>query len=82
MGNITRRVHHGDGAYSVIPSLPSHDVNGLQWLLRYSKDEQSRLVAASVVDTFEYLLSHNISTKEAIRRVREMRNSYQGKSHD
>lgn len=46
----------------------------LEWQLRYGDAIRVRYIAAAVVESFEYLLSKNITTKEAIRRLRIMRN--------
>ncbi len=58
----------GDGAVMTAPTI------GLEWQLRYGDAVKVRYCAAAVVESFEYLLSQNITTKEAIRRLRIMRN--------
>lgn len=49
----------------------------IEWLLRYSRDlndaRAGRFSAAAVVDSYTYLLSRNITTAEAIRRLRLLR---------
>lgn len=60
----------GSGA---IMSIPFGDFN---WQMRYCEGEakELHLIAASVLDSYAYLLSDAITTKEAIRRLRFMRN--------
>lgn len=49
----------------------------IEWLLRYSRDlndpQSGRFAAAAVVNSYSYLLSRNITTAEAIRRLRLLR---------
>lgn len=51
----------------------------VEWMLRYSpeglddKCNSVRLAAASILDGFDYLISTNISMKEATRRLRVIR---------
>lgn len=60
----------GDGAVMFI-SNPVADPH-LNWSLRYVP-EQKNLSAATVLSAFDYLLSSDISMKEATRRLRIMR---------
>lgn len=60
----------GDGAVMFI-SNPVADPH-LNWSLRYI-ETQKNLSAATVLDSFDYLLSENINLNEAIRRLRLMR---------
>lgn len=60
---------------------PQHE-HGLEWQLRYRDPVQVRYVAASVVSSYEYLLSGNITTKEAIRRLRILRGAYKEAQKD
>jgi hypothetical protein len=69
--NILIRVDHGDGAVGSIPN-PRHEL-GLEWALRYGNPEQVRYVAASVIETFDYLVSDGITMKEATARLRQFR---------
>ncbi len=45
----------------------------LEWQLRYGRFDSARYAAASVVEGVAYLCGSNITTKEAIRRLRLMR---------
>lgn len=72
---MTKRVDVGDGAVMEIPAPPHAERNGLEWSLRYGNVAACRFVAASIVESFDYLLGPNISTAEAIRRLRVMRNA-------
>lgn len=69
--DMTREVHVGDSAYMTIVN-PWRD-SGLGWQLRYGAERKVRYVAASVVDSYDYLLSNEITTKEAIQRLRVLR---------
>jgi hypothetical protein len=44
----------------------------LQWQLRYGDGQTARVTAASVVDSFEYLINH-CDKDEAWRRIQIMR---------
>lgn len=68
---MTRQVSLGDGAYSTIID-PWADP-GAEWSLRYADPDVVRYVAASILDSYQYLLSDHISTTEAIRRLRILR---------
>ena len=68
LSTLWGRVDVGDGAIMTYPC------GELEWQLRYGNPERVRYIAASVIDSYAYLLSKDISTKEAIRRLRIMRN--------
>jgi len=51
----------------------SFEDGGIEWRLRYGNPEEVRFIAASVVDSYDYLLSGHISQKEAERRLRLLR---------
>lgn len=70
---MTAQVHVGDGAYSSIMN-PHHD-GGAEWMLRYGNPEVVRFTAASLIESYDYLLSGSINTKEAARRLRLLRNA-------
>lgn len=53
-------------------STPGADPH-LEWSLRYGSPEAVRFQAASVVESFDYLLSSNINMTEATRRLRVLR---------
>lgn len=74
--DLTAQVHVGGGAYQTI-SNPFYD-GGLIWRLTWGSPEQVRYVAASVVSSFNYLLSDEISMTEAIRRLRILRQAQRG----
>lgn len=69
--DMVREVHTGGGAYMSIVN-PWRD-SGLEWQLRYGAANDVRYVAASVVASYDYLLSSEITTAEAIRRLRVLR---------
>lgn len=53
-------------------SLPGADPH-LEWSLRYGDPVAVRFLAASVIESFDYLLSSNINMTEATRRLRVLR---------
>lgn len=63
----------GDGAWSTIIDPRSFEDGGLEWTLRYGCAEIVRFTAASAISSYDYLLSGEITMKEATRRLREMR---------
>ncbi len=69
--DMTREVHVGDGAYMSIVN-PWHD-SGVEWQLRYGAADTVRYSAASLISSYDYLLSSEITMAEATRRLRIMR---------
>ncbi len=59
-------------------TIPTRAEDSLEWQLRYGNPESVRFLAASIVGSYSYLLCRNITTKEAIRRLRILRKEYQG----
>ena len=54
---------------------------GLEWLQRYGTEKalvKNRFLVASVLQSFEYLISDAITAKEAVRRLRVLRNVRNG----
>lgn len=72
---MTLEVDHGDGAVSFIPDPLACADGGLEWRLRYGDPRAVRFIAATVVASFDYLLSDDINMVEATRRLRQMRAS-------
>jgi hypothetical protein len=72
---LTVPIHVGGGAMMFIENTKADP--RIEWLLRYSRDlndpQAGRFSAAAVVESYTYLLSRNISTAEAIRRLRLLR---------
>ena len=64
----SKTIHVGGGVCMFIPQ------GDVEWQLRYGNCCKSRYVVASLIQSYDYLLSKNITTKEAIRRLRIMRN--------
>lgn len=46
---------------------------GPEWVMRYGNPEKIRYPVASLLESYDYLLSDNINMKEATRRLRLMR---------
>ncbi len=70
---MTAQVHLGDNAFSRVLNPLSSENGGLEWALRYGSPESVRYVAASVIASYDYLLSGVISFEEAARRLRILR---------
>lgn len=60
------------GAAVMTVALPGADPH-LEWSLRYGSPEAVRFLAASVIESFDYLLSSNVNMTEATRRLRVLR---------
>lgn len=67
---LYRDVEVGDGAIMTIPH------GEIVWQLTYGKPERVKYQAGSLIESYRYLLSGHITTKEAIRRLRLMRAAY------
>lgn len=65
------RVHCGDGAVLTITNPYADD--SVEWGLRYGDANRMRFVAASVIASYDWLLSADISAKEAVRMLRLLR---------
>jgi predicted HAD superfamily phosphohydrolase len=72
----TLAVPTGGGAVMTV-SLPGADPH-LEWSLRYGDPNAVRFHAASVVESFDYLLSNNINMVEAMKRLRTLRAAVRG----
>ena len=61
-----------------IPARAHDDGTTLEWLLNYGNPEiKHRLAAISTMESYRYLLSADITTEEAINRLRCLRREYQ-----
>jgi len=65
------RITVAEGAVMPIPNRYAE--RPLEYSLRYGHTPDVRFMAAEVVQSFDYLLSQDISTTEAIRRLRILR---------
>lgn len=70
---MTATISMGGGAYSTIINPQSFADGGPEWVMRYGAPESIRYTVASLLETFDYLLSDAISMKEATNRLRTMR---------
>lgn len=74
--SLVAQVEIGDGAVMSIPDPRAFEDGGLEWCLRYTCPDLPNNVqfqAASVVESYDYLLGPDITMKEAIDRLRIMR---------
>lgn len=72
---LTEEVDCGGGAFMSIVDPRSFADGGLEWRLRYGSPNAVRYIAAGVVESYDYLLSDEITMAEAIRRLRLMRSA-------
>lgn len=70
---LTREVDCGDGAFMSIVDPRSFKDGGVEWRLRYGGPDKVRYIAAGLIESYDYLLSDEITTKEAIHRLRLLR---------
>lgn len=70
---MTLEVDVGGGAAMRIVDPRSLEDGGLEWGLRYGAAGDLRYTAASVIESYDYLLSSAINEAEALRRLRELR---------
>jgi len=71
--NLTLEVDCGDGAFMSIVDPRSFEDGGVEWVLRYGNPTKVRYIAAGLVESYDYLLSGEITQKEAERRLRLLR---------
>lgn len=70
---LTAQVVLGGGAVSTIINPQSFEDGGPGWRCRYGDVEGIRYTAASLLESYDYLLSDAINMTEAIRRLRLLR---------
>lgn len=69
-------VSFGDGAYGAYGTLinpQSFDKGGPEWVCRYGNIVSIRYAVAGLLESYDYLLSSEITMAEATRRLRFMR---------
>lgn len=82
MGDIRKlvaEVEIGDGAWMTIPDPRAIEDGGLEWCLRYTCGDLPNNVqfqAASLVESISYLLGDEITSHEAVSRLRKMRRAH------
>lgn len=70
---MTVHVPVGDGAWQEIIDPRSFDNGAPEWVMRYADPEGIRFTVASLLSSYDYLLSGEITMAEATRRLRIMR---------
>jgi hypothetical protein len=81
--NITKIVDCGDRAIMMIIDPDSFKDGGVEWIMRYANTERLldvRYIVASLLGSYDYLLSDCITQKEAMRRLKLMRKARNTKS--
>lgn len=72
---MTKIVDLGDGAAATIIDPRSFAEGGPEWVMRYGNPCSIRFVVASLLESYDWLLSGHITTQEAVRRLRLMRSA-------
>ena len=72
---MVARLDVGDGAVMSFINPQSFEDGGPEWVMRYGEPGSIRYSVASLLESYDYLLCGEISTAEAIRRLRLMRNA-------
>lgn len=58
-------------------SIPTPHENGsIEWHMRYGDTNKNRFLAANLIADYDYLLCDDITTKEAVRRLRILRKAH------
>lgn len=70
---MTAEVDLGDGATATIINPKSFEDGGPEWVMRYGNPLAIRYVVASLLESYDYLLSGEITTKDATDRLRKLR---------
>lgn len=79
---MVARIDVGDGAQMSFINPKSFKDGGPEWVMRYGDPESIRFSVASLLESYDYLLCGEITTREAIRRLRLMRASRAALSKD
>lgn len=72
---MTAQVQLGDGAVATIINPQSFAEGGPEWIMRYGDPVGIRYSVASLLESYDHLLSGEITTTDAIARLRVMRRS-------
>lgn len=72
---LTAEVQLDDGAVATIINPQSFAEGGPEWVMRYGDPMGIRYAVASLLETYDGLLSGEITTTDAIARLRLMRNA-------
>ena len=70
---LTVQVQLGDGAVATIINPRSFAEGGPEWVMRYGDPMGIRYAVASLLESYDGLLSGEITTTDAIARLRLMR---------
>ena len=78
---MTAEVDLGDGAGATIINPQSFKDGGPEWVMRYGNPLAIRYTVASLLESYDYLLSGEITRKEAMQRLVLMRRARAALSH-
>ncbi len=70
---MSQSVACGDGAHMSIIDPRSFDDGGPEWVMRYGDPSSVRYCVASLLSSYDYLLSDSITFEEARRRIKLLR---------
>lgn len=70
---MTTGVDCGDGAVMTIIDPRSFEDGGAEWVMRYGNPDSIRYTVASLLGSYDYLCSGNITMAEATKRLRLLR---------
>lgn len=74
---LSDHIDCGDGATMSIPYFNPHSDNeNINWITRYGDIEAARFDIAMILDSYSYLISDEITMKEATRRLRLLRKRF------
>lgn len=79
---MTVDVDCGDGARATIIDPRSFNEGAPEWVMRYGDPESIRFAVASLLSSYDFLLSGDITMAEATRRLRLMRATRRACSND
>jgi hypothetical protein len=72
---MTQHVDCGGGAQMDIIDPRSFKDGGPEWVMRYGNPEAIRYTVASLLESYDYLLSGEISMTEAVHRLGLLRHA-------
>lgn len=73
-GKLTAEIDVGGATHTIIDPT-SFGGGGAEWIMRYGNPESIRYTVASLLESYDYLLSGAITSTEAVRRLRILRGS-------
>jgi hypothetical protein len=72
---MTLNVSVGDGAFMTVIDPRSFEDGGPEWVMRYGNPDSIRYAVASILESYDCLLSGSINMREASRRLGILRDA-------